>query len=201
MHLSRLLLLCCWLPIYAFADNAVYCPTGHGFIHVGMNMQDVLTACGTPQSKKIAKKPFEKHVPMTQLIYTSLNQGSVYPQLNSAFYDQWSLSSGSTGSTAQFDIINNKVVSIKINGGATNASTVCDGSSVQIGDPIGRVYSACGSPASMTLTSASSGNTNHTYINQPMPSKKKPEIWTYQLDAYQPALHLTFVNGRLESIN
>ena len=170
--------------------NQVYCPSGHRFIQTGMTEGAVMSACGKPISMAESNDTPTARVPVTQLIYTSLNQGSVYSGLNNAFYNQWSLPSGSTGTSLQFDLRNNKVVAIKINGSESNATTLCGGRTVQRGDPPSAIYNACGSP----------GSTNQTYINQPIPTTTKPKVWIYQQDQYQPPIKLTFLNGQLMMI-
>ena len=175
----------------AFADP-VYCPQRSGYINVGMTEEEVINACGQPISKQKSNLPAMQQIPVKQLIYTSLNGGSsAYPGLNSAFYDQWSLPSGSTGVSLQVDIINNKVSAVRINGSGTNAVSICQGQSIKVGDNPNQVYSACGAPNLI----------NSTFINQPIPSKTQPEIWVYQLDQFHPAINLTFVNGQLQSIH
>lgn len=77
-------------------------------------------------------------------------------------------------------------------GTGTNPMVGCNNNgSVQVGDTEEQVYAACGTP----------DQTNTSYINQPIAGNNKTEIWIYQLDQYQPAIRLTFVNGSLESID
>ena len=172
--------------------SSVYCPSGQAFIHIGMPENDVIAACGEPNSKEQSNQEATRKVPVKQLIYTTLGSSNPYPGLQSAVYDQWSLPSGPDDSfTLQVNIIDNKVSSISLNGSQNNAMTICGGDSVQVGDDESAVYAQCGSPNA----------TNHTYINQAIPGHTKPETWTYQADQYQPPIHLTFVNGSLESIN
>ena len=179
------------LPVTVAMGQQVYCPEHSGYIDTGMTTNDVIKACGQPLSKQQSRTPFMQKVPVQQLIYTILNPGSVYPGLNSAFYNQWSLPSGSPGYNIQFDIINNKVASLRINGSSSNAMSICQGMSVQIGEDFDKVYSSCGTPSAV----------NETFINQPVPSATKPEVWIYQVDKFQPPISLTFVNGELQSIN
>jgi hypothetical protein len=175
-------------PIMA---QSLYCPQNSGYINTGMTQQQVMAACGQPLAKQESNNPVTQKVPVTQLIYTTLNQGSVYSGLNSAFYTQWNLPSGTAGIGLEINIMNNKVSSIKINGSGTNAMSVCGGKSVQIGDNANVVYSACGSPSMV----------NNSYINQVVPSNTKPEVWIYQVNQYQSPISLTFINGKLQSIN
>lgn len=172
--------------------GSVYCPSGHAFIHIGMPENEIISACGQPASRTQSNKQPTREVPVKQLIYTTLGSSNPYPGLQSAIYDQWSLPSGPDDSfTLQVNIVNHKVSSISLNGTHNNAMSICGGSSIRVGDDESEIYSQCGSPNA----------TNHTYINQQIPSNTKPEIWIYQVDQYQPPIRLTFVNGSLESID
>lgn len=179
------------IPLATVLAQPTYCPQNSRYIDIGMTEDQVLAACGEPLSKQQPNTPVMQKVPVKQLIYTTLNRGGVYPGLNSAFYDQWSLPSGSKGVSLQVDIVNDKVKGVKINGSSTNAMSVCGGQSVEIGDDASKVYTACGSPSMI----------NNTYINVPIMSTTKPSIWIYQFNQYQPPMTLTFVNGKLQSMN
>ncbi len=172
------------------AAQSFYCPQKHAYINVGMTMGEVTSACGDPAYKRRTNNPVVQKIPVTQLMYTTLNPGSVYPGWTTV-YNQWSLPSGSTGTSVQVDIINNKITGIKINGSNTNAMTICSGVPVQIGDDSNSVYSACGTPSMV----------NQSYINKSVPESSQPEVWVYQLDQYQAPISLTFVNGALQSID
>lgn len=177
--------------ISATVEAAAYCPQHARYINVGMTQDEVLEACGQPMAKQSPNVPVTQRVPVKQFIYTALNTGSVYPGLNPAFYTQWSIPSGTRGIGVEVDVVNDRVASVKINGSNTNAMTVCGNNSVQIGDAVSRVYTACGSPARV----------NNTFVNQVIPSNSKPEVWIYQSTPYQAPFSLTFVNGKLQSIN
>lgn len=168
-----------------------YCPENAGYIDIGMTQDQVITACGQPLSKQQPNTPVTQKVPVQQLIYTALDTGSIYPGLNSAFYDQWSLQSGTTGISLQVNVMNNKVSSVSINGNSANSTSLCGGTSIPIGANVNQVYAACGSPTMV----------NNTFINQIIPSNTRPEVWIYQFDQYQTPVSLTFVNGKLQSIN
>lgn len=168
----------------------VYCPQHAKYIDLGMTQEEIIAACGQPLSKQTLDTPPMEKVPVKQLIYTALDTGSVYPGLNSAFYNQWSLPSGSSGVELQIDVINNKVAGFSVNGSSTNAMNLCNGISIQEDDPIDKVYSACGSPTMV----------NESYVNKIIPSKNNPEVWIYQLNQYETPMSLTFVDGKLKSI-
>ena len=179
------------LPCAAAFGQSMYCPENAGTINTGMTQEQVLKACGQPLSKQQSRGPVTEKVPVQQLIYTALNTGSVYPGLNSMYYDQWSSPSGTSGINLRIDIINGIVTSVSINGSSTNAASVCHGIDIQSGDRVNKVYSACGSPAMV----------NNTFIMQVVPSNTKPEVWIYQHNQYQSPISLTFVNGKLQSID
>ncbi|MDP1601906.1 MAG: DUF2845 domain-containing protein [Legionella sp.] len=180
------------------ANQAFYCPQRSGYINVGMTQSQVINACGQPLSKQQTNQPITQPVPVKQLIYN--RQGD-----NKAFYGVWALPIGTSntgmlqpfggnsggGAQLQVNIINNKISSILLNGNTTNAFSICGGSNIEIGDPMTSVYGACGTPSLV----------NSTFINQIVPSATRPEIWVYQPGQYQSPVSLTFVDGKLQSID
>lgn len=185
-----LMLSLCITPGLSMAADSFYCPQNHAYIKLGMTSNDVLAACGQPLFKRVSSNTVVQQIPVTQLIFTTLNQGSLYGGWTNV-YNMWSLPSGSNGTSVRVDVINNKVTGININGSSTNAMSVCGGTHIEIGDNVSAVYSACGSPSVV----------NNTFINKPVPSSAKPEVWVYQITQYQPQVSLTFVNGALQSID
>jgi hypothetical protein len=177
-------LLLFFLPFSLEAAQSYYCPQNHAYINLGMTADQVIAACGQPQSQQDSNQPLTQKIPVQQLIYN--HQGS-----SSAFYGVWNVPTGNGGAQMEVDVVNNQIKSIRINGNDSNASSLCSGSSFQIGDPVGRVYGACGSPDVI----------NNTFINQVVPTTQKPQIWIYQPGQYQPSVSLTFVDGKLQSIN
>lgn len=190
-------------PIGLVLAESTYCPQGHALLQIGMSETEVLGACGQPTRKMTSQEPLSEKIPVTQLIYTGISQPNSYPgQVNAVsdnwypgladIYSQWSLPKASNESfKLEVDIINDKISAIRMNGGGSNAMSMCAGEPFQIGDDLGAVYASCGSPET----------TNTTYKNAPIPSKKKPEIWIYEVDQYSPKLRLTFIDGKLQSIN
>jgi hypothetical protein len=173
------------LPFSLFADTqSFYCPQNHAYINLGMTPDQVISACGQPLSQQDSNQPFTQKIPVTQLIYN--NKGT-----SSAFYGVWNMPTGSGGAQLEINIVDKKVRSIKLNSSDSNAVSICQGNSVQVGDPIERVYYSCGSPSL----------TNNTYINEVVPTAQKPQVWIYQPGQYQPAVTLTFIDGKLQSIN
>lgn len=179
------------VPFAAAIADPIYCPQHSSYINIGMTQAEVLSACGDPISKEQPNTPIMKKVPAQQLIYSQLNPGAYYIGETSAFYTQWSIPSGTSGINLTIQVVNNKVSSVNINGTNTNAASLCDGYTIQIGDDVSKVYTACGSPQVV----------NNSYVNQAIPTNTKPEIWIYQFNQYQPPINLTFVNGKLQSID
>lgn len=176
---------------YALADS-YYCPEKHGYINTGMTMDQVLAACGEPRVRKTSEDTrVSARVPVKQLLYTELNHGHAFPGLVPAFYDNWSLPSGSHGIVLQFDIIDGKVDDMRMNNSSTNAITVCGGNPVTVGSNEVAIYNACGNPSMI----------NYTWVERVIPSNKKPEVWIYRMDQYQPEVRLTFVEGILQIIS
>jgi hypothetical protein len=167
------------------ATQSFYCPENHGYINVGMTPDQVIAACGQPLSQQQSNEPVMQRVPVRQLMYN--NMGS-----QKAFYGVWAIPTGTSGGAQlQVDIIDNKVRAVNINGSSTNAFSVCGGTSIQVGDPMSKVYGACGSPSVV----------NNTFINEPLQSNSPPQIWIYQPGQFQSPITLTFVNGKLQSID
>lgn len=187
------------VPFITWAGaQSFYCPQHSGYINIGMTQAQVISACGDPVSKQQLNTPVMQKVPVQQIIYN--NEGN-----KKAFYGVWAMPIGSSntgmlqpfggnsggGAQVQVNVMNNQVSSILLNGSKTNAFSICGGVSVEIGDPVATVYNACGTPSLV----------NHTYVNQPIPSSTKPEIWVFQPGPYQPPLTLTFIDGKLQSID
>ena len=178
------------LSTTAFAEQApFYCPQKHGYIRIGMTEDEVLKLCGTPTSKATSKQAPVEQVPVTQLIYSTLNKQPVFRGYK-LIYDTWSLPIGSDGNTLEVDVIDGKVNAIRFNGAEANASSVCGDQSFAVGDLADTVFSACGSPSI----------TNQTYINRTIPGKARPVVWTYSTDPYQPTFKLIFLDGTLRAI-
>jgi len=190
--IAQITMSCLVFLTAAHANDSVYCPGNNGYINTGMTMEQVVSACGQPTSIEQSKQAAVKRVPVTQLIYTNTQRGAVYTGYDIT-YQMWSLPSGTNQLSVEVDIVNDKVSAIKMNGSSANATNVCGdgGNSVQIGSSADDVYSACGAPSAV----------NQTYTNQTLPSTSKPIVWSYNFGEYQRSLHLTFLDGILQSIN
>lgn len=175
---------------FGFAEQKpFYCPQKHGYVRIGMTESEALAACGQPTSKEKSKQAAVEQVPVTQLIYTTLNPNPVYRGYK-LVYRMWSLPIGSQGSSLEVDIIDKKITAIRLNGENINASSVCDNRSFAVGDVADMVFTACGNPS----------HVNNTFVNRKIDSKNKPVTWIYNADPYQPTFRLIFLDGTLRAI-
>ncbi|MGL5741062.1 MAG: DUF2845 domain-containing protein [Legionella sp.] len=190
------------LPFSLFADaQSIYCPQNHGYVNIGMTADQVIASCGQPVSQQESSQPVYQKIPMQQLIYNNAGASTAFSGVwqvpgqqsagsGSAFYNVWNIPAAGSGAQLEVDVVNQKVRSIKLNGSDSNAVSICSGANIQPGDPVQKVYYSCGSP---TLT-------NNTFINEVVHGAGKPQIWIYQPGQYQPAVTMTFVDGKLQSI-
>lgn len=196
------------LPSIALAVNSLnqfYCPQGHNTIKIGMTADQVEALCGEAQIIHDDTQRVVQNVAATRLIYNRINKGSIYYWNLNKVYDQFSLPSGSNDSSMTYIIVDNKVRSINIQGNDIQNTTACSYSgsaefpggtnptiqvSINVGDPVAKVYQYCGSPS----------YTDQTYLELPVPQSEKPERWQYKLDQYQPTYQLIFIRGILTSI-
>jgi hypothetical protein len=181
-------------PWSLFGADSIYCPEHSAYINVGMTIEQVVSACGQPLNQQDSNEPLTRRVEVLQLIYDNI--GIKSPLSVTGFPSAVSgseLKSGwEGGAQLEVNVIDNKVKEIKINGsGAGNAASVCPDGNFKIDDNVSTVYYACGSPSIV----------NNTFIKQVIPTTEKPRIWTYQTNQFTPPFSLTFVNGKLQSIN
>lgn len=180
------------------APQSVYCPQKSGYINVGMTADQVIAACGQPLSQQQSSQPAMEQVPVKQVFFNNQGQSTAFYGVwaipggsgNYGAYQPFNANNGGGGVQLQVDITNNQVRAVKVNGSDTNAFSLCGGVNINVGDPASKVFGACGSPSLV----------NTTYINVPIQGAQKPQIWVYQMGQYEKPMSLTFVNGKLQSI-
>lgn len=183
------------------ATQSFYCPQNHGYVNIGMTPDQVISACGQPISQQESNQPVFQKIPMQQLMYNNAGASTAFSGVwqvpgtspagsGSAYYNVWNIPQPGSGAQLEVDIVNQKVKSIKLNGSDSNAVSICRGTNIQPGDPIQKVYGSCGSPSVV----------NNTYVNEIVPTAEKPLVWVYQPGEYQSSVTMTFVNGKLQSI-
>lgn len=176
-----------------FADSSVYCPAGAQSIQVGASIDQVIQACGQPISQQVSNDPITQQIPMTQLLYNSVKVSAPFQFRAglSNIYNTYTLPTNQNAVRFEVDVVNNQVYAIRMNGTGTNGLSICGGVQIQKGDPVGKVYGACGNPDSI----------NQSFIDQPIQTQSKPQKWVYQFSPYQPAVTFTVVDGKLQAIN
>lgn len=171
------------LPGSLWALDSMYCSVNSGFIQLGMTEQDVKQDCGQPLAQRKSNSSPTQKVPVTQYIFNNKGTGT-------AFYGVWKLKTGYGGVRLEVDVVDNKVISTRINGNDSNSFSVC-GVSIQVGDPESTVLNNCGNPSMV----------NHTFIETEVPGEHKSVEWLYQQDQYSKPFILTFTDGKLQSID
>ena len=187
-----------------FALDNLYCPHGSGMIRVGMNIAQVSQLCGTP-TEAVSNSKVVQNIPVTRLSYNNFYKGPVYYWNLKKVYQIFSVPSSANNTTLTVDIYQGKVKSIALNGAGAQSTTACNyqgstlfagnespsnNSVIAVGDTQDAIFSACGNP----------DTTDDTFIQMPVSKNDKPEVWTYQFDAYNPKYKLIFIQGVLQSI-
>lgn len=167
------------------AKNSFYCPQNHGYIKEGMSESQVLQACGKPTNKSSSKQPASRNIKVTSLVFN--NVGS-----KNALRNGFSVTFGNEGGTSlSVNIVDNKVSDMLVDGQTSTSTNICSGANIQVGDNATKVISSCGSP-SVTNTSV-----RQVFLN----GQQEVTNWSYVGNRAQPNFSLTFVNGKLQSIN
>ncbi len=148
---------------------AMLCPTNFQSISVGDSIDMVTTACGKPLSQT------------THVSTTSLPQEWNY-YVKSTPTDQATLKM-----TVAFD--QGVVTNMSVNGIGVSNTAIC-GNTVQVGDTVKTVQSACGKPAFIMQ-----GNAPQSVTGDENPASTKVTELTYNTGA--SIVTLTFENGRL----
>lgn len=177
-----------------FGASTLFCPQHYGNIALGMTQAQVISACGEPLKKQESNKPVMRRVPMQQMTFNNAGTPKatnyVPVSSNALYYGLWNNPVAISGAQLKVDVVDNKIYGIQLNSTDGNSFSICGGLQVTVGDPIGKLYGACGAPLL----------TNNTFIEQVVETDKPPEVWIYSMGQYQPPVSLTFVNGKLQSI-
>jgi len=166
--IQTVLMITTMLPSITFA---LFCPTNYNIINEGMSVDQVIIACGKPDS-------------MTE----SIKKNDNIPQQWSYLIPQ-TVNMGGTSQTAQGTLQTSvtfddkgKAVNISVNGIGVGSTTICGGSTVQLGDDKDKVKSACGNPAFINKSST-----------ETEPDTKVTEL---KYNSGNPAMILVFENGK-----
>ncbi len=165
--------ICYLLPSLSFA---FMCPTNFNQINFGMMPPEVLQICGKPDSQNEYVKPND-NVPQewTYYIPQTVYLGGSNP-----------MAQGTLKTSVAFDD-KGKAVNISVNGIGVGQTTICNGTTVSLGDDKERIKSACGSPGFINKQSPTA--------NPNVPQDTK--ILEFNYKSVNPPVKLIFENGRL----
>jgi outer membrane protein assembly factor BamE (lipoprotein component of BamABCDE complex) len=169
------------IPLTGFATT--YCAFGGSYIRVGMSLEEIKQACGTPLSTKTKKTYNTRNVAVSQLYYTFRNT----QQRSNAFAYAPKIANEVK---LMVSIKANKVIEISLNSNATQGASVCPNGAIQIGSSISAVTRACGSP----------GYVNQSFKSIRQSERVEKETWILKASPYDPPITLTFSDGVLQSI-
>jgi hypothetical protein len=174
MKLNKLILLV--LIFSPTLSYAFFCPTNFNQIDFGYTTDQVQQECGKPDKQETkdgdVPVPQEWSYFIPQTVALSANQNG----------------QGTLKTTVTFDK-SGKAINLSVNGLGVGASSIC-GKSIQLGDTLDAVKSACGEPS---FINKQANPTSPTGSEQP---PKKITTFTYNTN---PSVILTFENGKLTS--
>jgi hypothetical protein len=160
-------------PTLAFA---FFCPTNFNQIDFGMTVDQVVMACGNPDSQKDYVKPNDD-IPQewTYFVPQTVNMGGSGQNAQ-----------GTLKTSVSFDD-KGKAVNISVNGIGVGASSICGGANIQLGADKDTIRHACGDPA---------------YINKQTPAANPGMVENWKITEFTyssatPPVTLVFENGRL----
>lgn len=165
----------------SFADT--YCPSKGGYIKIGMTTDEVIQACGQPESVQKKRVYPTRNVAAQQLVY---NFGEGTGGLGNMTFTTGTNYAGSL----MVNMFANKIKDITLNGKSVQGASVCPGGMIKVGDNANVVQNACGNP----------NIKNHSFQKIPNGKAVNEETWTIKSSDYGPTLTLVFYNGTLQSV-
>jgi hypothetical protein len=176
MRIAKSVLL---LGVVGFSANAfaLMCPGNFNQINMGDTLESVLAACGKPDGQT-----------STENTEDGPQEWNYYVSVNPAFTQNVSQNTtASLKTTVAFD--KGKVVNMSVNGVGVSNTAIC-GATIQNGDTMDTVKSACGKPAFINRGTGSQSGTE-----DPNAKKTKTTVLTYM--SAGNSVTLTFENGVL----
>lgn len=121
------------LSFFPCAAFAFFCPNNFSQIDMGNTIDQVTAACGKPTKEET--KDQEPTVPQEWSYYVPQTVAS----------DSMQQQSGTLKTTVTFDK-DGKAINISVNGIGVGSSTICGGT-IQLGNTLDQIKSACGKPS------------------------------------------------------
>lgn len=173
--------------MYFFGSVAIaapyYCSTTHNFVNLGDSLDQVKTACGTPESEQTTQMVDVQQQPIQQWFY---HQNS-------------SLAGKDVGGDASVSVFftNGKVSSIQSQNQQFSSLQFCSaggiagsGAGVSVGDTPAMVRSKCGKPASANVGTQKNAS-----------GVKDVVVLTYNNGQYSPRTTMRFMDGKLAEVS
>jgi Protein of unknown function (DUF2845) len=179
------------LSLITSVSWAMFCNTSqgtNGWIEQGMSQQDVLAACGQPNSTAQIDND-KSRLNVTQYWNYQQQNMQMLPQKVSAPTPYTSINVNSAGNTLVVEINNNKISSLAVNGNFVSTGSCPNGGFVRVGDTADALAARCGAATQVSYQYA-----KDTSALPPITQ------WTYQLQGGQ-SLIIKFQQGVVSGIN
>lgn len=169
-------------------SQAMFCNTSqgtNGWIDIGASEQEVIAACGEPDSKTQVDQPDNKTLNTTQ--YWNYQQQSVQlmPPKQPGVLTPVNMNSSPNILVAEIN--GNSIKSLALNGNFVSSGKCPNGGFVRVGDSVDALIARCG-PATQTSYQYNTNTTAQASIT----------VWTYQLTNGQ--LQFQFKEGVVSGI-
>lgn len=160
----------------------------NGWVEQGMSEQDVLAACGQPNSA-IEIDSDKNRLNVTQYWNYQQQTMQMLPQKVAAPTPYTSINVNSAGNTLVVEINNNKITSLAVNGNFVSTGNCPNGGFVRVGDTADALASRCGAATQVSYQYA-----KETSVLPPITQ------WIYQLQGGQ-SLTIQFQQGVVSELN
>jgi hypothetical protein len=177
--IATLALICLALSPAAHAATQYFCPSSNQYINLGASIAEARAKCGPPHTATTSPYTLKKTRLVDQWVYnyqpnTILRFGTIHTRKGALVVN----------------FINNKVIEILVNGHSVASTNFCSNNlPVKVGDNNLTIRQLCDQPTIIQKTKQT--------ISQ---QKTQKVVWTYQANDYIPANTLTFISGKLVSI-
>ncbi|MES2217862.1 MAG: DUF2845 domain-containing protein [Pseudomonadota bacterium] len=176
MRIAKLVLL---LAAVGYSTNslALLCPGNFNQINMGDTVESVIAACGKPAGQTSTENTEE-----------GPQEWNFYVQVAAAYVPNLNTTSQATlKTTIAFD--KGKVTNMSVNGVGVSNTAIC-GPTIQVGDTMDSVKSACGKPAFINRGTGSQAGTED-------PNSKNTKTTTLTYTSAGNQISLIFENGVL----
>lgn len=171
--MKKWIVMLCLLPSFAFAQETI-CSKTYRSIKVGSSMQEVLSNCGKPISKKEGLRNVIESEDVVQWIYSS-NPDNV---------------AASQRPSLMFTLKDRKIIGVSIAGQSVQSTNLCNSKrTIGIGADDLELQQACGAP-----------NFTNKSTNERLKGFIKYQEWVIDQGAYQPKLIIQFERNKVTSI-